>query len=132
MLFHVNPSSGTPIYVQLIEQVKHALATGALRAGEQLPSLRKVAEDLVINSNTVVRAYRELEHAGIIEVRHGAGAFVTESAGGGAKISRKAQAIMQGAIDRLTATGLTEEEIRRLVENELAQLRAADGIGRKE
>src|SRR5215213_3765555 len=76
MLFKPNPSLGVPIYLQLMEQVKHAIETGALRAGEQLPGIRPLAEELVINPNTVAKAYRELEHEGVIELRHGAGAFV--------------------------------------------------------
>src|SRR5437762_12464223 len=76
MIFRPNPSLGVPIYLQLMEQVKHAVETGALRAGEQLPGIRPLAEELVINPNTVAKAYRELEHEGVIELRHGAGAFV--------------------------------------------------------
>jgi GntR family transcriptional regulator len=123
MLFRVNQSSGIPLYLQLVEQVKHAIEMGALRPGEQLPTIRKVAEDLVMNPNTVARAYRELEYAGIVEVKHGAGAFVSHSATGPTRVLRKAQAVAQTAIERLAALGLTEEEIRRLVENELALLR---------
>ena len=81
MLFRPNPSSGVPIYLQLMEQVKHAIETGALRPGEQLPGIRPLAEELVINPNTVAKAYRELEHEGVIELRHGAGAFVSGNAG---------------------------------------------------
>ena len=132
MIFHVNPSSGAPIYIQLMEQVKHAIEIGALRTGEQLPTLRKLAEELVINPNTIVRAYRELEHEGIVEIRHGSGAFVAASASGRAKISPKAQAVMQSAVERLSTAGLSEEEIRRLVESELTRLRAGDMSGRKE
>src|SRR3954465_3215641 len=80
MLLRPNPSSGVPIYLQLMEQVKHAIETGALRPGEQLPGMRPLAEELVINPNTVAKAYRELEHEGVIELRHGAGAFVPTSA----------------------------------------------------
>ena len=80
MLFRPNPSSGVPIYLQLMEQVKHAIETGALRPGEQLPGIRPLAEELVINPNTVAKAYRELEHEGVIELRHGAGAFVSGNA----------------------------------------------------
>src|SRR5438876_8408081 len=79
MLFRPNPSLGVPIYLQLMEQVKHAVETGALRPGEQLPGIRPLAEELVINPNTVAKAYRELEHEGVIELRHGAGAFVAAS-----------------------------------------------------
>src|ERR1700681_1048151 len=76
MLFRPNPSSGVPIYLQLMEQVKHAIETGALRPGDQLPGIRPLAEELAINPTTVSRAYRELEHEGLIELRHGAGACV--------------------------------------------------------
>ena len=72
-LLRPNPSSGVPIYLQLMEQVKHSIETGALRSGEQLPGIRPLAEELVINPNTVAKAYRELEHEGVIELRHGAG-----------------------------------------------------------
>src|ERR671913_986875 len=80
MLFRSNPSLGVPIYLQLMEQVKHAIETGALRPGDQLPGIRPLAEELVINPNTVAKAYRELEHEGAIELRQGAGAFVSDSA----------------------------------------------------
>jgi GntR family transcriptional regulator len=63
-----------------MEQVKHAIETGALRPGEQLPGIRPLAEELVINPNTVAKAYRELEHEGMIDLRHGAGAFVSGNA----------------------------------------------------
>ena len=133
MIFRLNPSAGTPLYIQLMEQIKHAVETGALREGDQLPTIRKAAEDLVMNPNTVVRAYRELEHEGIVELRHGAGAFIKESAGGRARIVRKAQAVVQSAIEKIAPLGLTEEELRRIFENELAQLRleGARGIGER-
>ena len=124
MLFRTNPSLGTPIYLQLMEQVKHAVETGALRAGEQLPGIRPLAEELVVNPNTVAKAYRELEHEGVIELRHGAGAFVAAAAKGRKPSDkvRLAQPIVSGAIEKLRAKGLSDEEIRRLVEAELAGL----------
>ena len=123
-LFRPNPSSGVPIYLQLMEQVKHAVETGALRAGEQLPGIRPLAEELVINPNTVAKAYRELEHEGVIELRHGAGAFVTHNALD-RKIAdrlRAGQAIVAAAVERLHARGIADDEIRRLFEAELAGL----------
>src|ERR671914_728159 len=69
MFLRPNPNSGVPIYLQLMEQVKHAIETGALRPGEQLPGMRRLAEELVINPNTVAKAYRELEHEGVIDLR---------------------------------------------------------------
>src|SRR5579862_1140389 len=105
MLFRPNPASGVPIYLQLMEQVKHAVETGALRAGEQLPGIRPLAETLVINPNTVAKAYRELQHEGVIELRHGAGAFIAARAGARKQTDRirGAQAIVTAAIDRLHA-----------------------------
>jgi GntR family transcriptional regulator len=130
MLFHANPSSGVPVYLQLMEQIKHAIEMGALRRGEQLPTIRKVAEDLVVNPNTVARAYRELEHAGIIELKHGTGAFVRHSAAGPSRSLRRAQTIVAAALGRLVSLGLSEEEIRRLMESELALLLTGKGKGR--
>src|ERR1700755_352238 len=128
MLFRPNPSSGVPIYLQLMEQVKHSIETGALRPGEQLPGIRPLAEQLVINPNTVAKAYRELEHEGVVELRQGAGAFV--SANGPAKKTaerfKAAQALVALTIDKLRTQGVSDEEIRRLVEAELA------GLSRKE
>ena len=124
MLFKPNPASGVPIYLQLMEQVKHAIETGALRAGEQLPGIRPLAEELVINPNTVAKAYRELEHEGVIELRHGAGAFVSTNVRSEQKsdVLREGQAIVTAAIEKLHARGISDEEIRRLFEAELAGL----------
>lgn len=123
MFFKPNPSSGVPIYLQLMEQVKHAVETGALRAGEQLPGIRKIAEDLVMNPNTVAKAYRELEHEGVIELRQGAGAFVAENGKPDAARLRQAQSLVRGAVDRLLTQGLREEEIRRMFESEFIRSR---------
>ena len=121
----LNPLSGTPLYLQLVEHLKHSIETGAIRGGEQLPSVRKMAEDLLINPNTVVRAYRDLESEGIVELRHGSGVFVRESVAGRAGVMKKAEPIMRSAVDRLESLDLTEDDIRRLLENELALRRAA-------
>src|SRR5262252_7855189 len=123
MSLQLNPSSGVPLYLQLIEQIKHAIETGALRAGDQLPSVRQMAEELMINPNTVVRAYRELEHEGVIELKHGSGAFICESIVPRAKLMQKAHAVVEQAIDRLESLDLAEDEMRRLIENELGRRR---------
>lgn len=122
LILRPNPSSGVPIYLQLMEQVRHAIETGALRPGEQLPGIRPLAEDLVINPNTVAKAYRELEHEGVIELRQGAGAFVSENAPSkkDADRLRAAKAAVAAAIDKLRGRGITDEEIRRLFEAELS------------
>ena len=122
---HLNPLSGTPLYLQLVEHLKHAIATGAIRAGEQLPSVRKMAEDLLINPNTVVRAYRDLESEGIVELRHGSGVFVCDSVSARTELMKKAEPIMRSAVDRLETLTLGEDDIRRLMENELAIRRTA-------
>jgi GntR family transcriptional regulator len=129
MIFRTNPSLGVPIYLQLMEQVKHAIETGAFRPGEQLPGIRPLAEDLVINVNTVAKAYRELEHEGVIELRHGAGAFVSVATKGGKAVDkvRAAQPIVAGAVEKLRERGLSDEEIRRLFEAELAGLAKTGG-----
>ena len=129
LLLRPSPSSGVPIYLQLIEQVKHAIDTGALRPGEQLPGIRPLAEELVINPNTVARAYRELEHDGVIELRHGAGAFVSPHARA-KKLTdrlRAGQVTVAAAVERLRARGITDAEIRRLFEAELAGVARAGG-----
>ena len=131
MIVKPNPSLGVPIYLQLMEQVKHAIETGALRPGEQLPGIRPLAEELVINANTVAKAYRELEHEGIIELKHGAGAFVSGPARG-RKVAdkfRAAQPLVATTVEQLRARGLSDEEIRRLFEAELAGLQKAGGQG---
>ena len=124
MDLRVSPSSGVPIYLQLMAQIKHAVDIGAIREGEQLPTIRKVAEELAMNPNTVARAYRELEHEGIIEVRHGSGAFVAETRASTAKIAqiRKAAEVLRHAIESATGLGLSESELRRVFEDELSRL----------
>lgn len=129
--FRLNASSGVPLYVQLMEQVKHAVEIGALRPGDQLPTIRALAQDLVMNSNTVVRAYRELEHDGIVELRHGLGAFVSSSVSARGKVMRQAQNIVETAIDRLRSLGVTEQEMRRLFESEVSSTQVANLGGRK-
>lgn len=74
----INQSEGTPIYFQLVRQLKHLIATGRLSTGDELPPVRVLAQQLVINPNTVVRAYRELESAGLIYTRRGSGTYVAD------------------------------------------------------
>jgi GntR family transcriptional regulator len=124
MNLRINFSSGVPIYQQLMEQIKHAVETGAIRSGEQLPTIRKIAEELTMNPNTAARAYRELEHEGFIEVRHGSGAYVAERGGFSSKAGgiRRAGEVLRPAMERGVALGLSESELRRVFEDELARL----------
>ena len=80
MQIHINSSEGVPIYVQIVNQVKHLVASGRLTAGEEIPAIRALAEQLVVNPNTVARAYLELERAGVVTKRHGSGTYVAEVA----------------------------------------------------
>ena len=117
-----NPSSGVPIYVQLKEQIRHAVETGALLAGDQLPGIRSLAETLVINPNTVIKVYRDLEQEGVLELRHGSGAFIGSRRRSRSKTEelRDAQRQARAFVETLKEQGLDEGEIRRLVEAELA------------
>ena len=79
MLIQLNFKSGKPVYLQVVDQVKAAAASGALRAGEALPSIRPLAEQLRVNRNTVAKAYTELEGQGVIETIAGRGCFLREN-----------------------------------------------------
>lgn len=116
-----NPSSGVPIYVQLKEQIRHAIETGALSPGDQLPGIRGLAESLVINPNTVIKVYRELEQENVLEIRHGLGAFIASRRRGRSKTEelRDAQRSVHEFVESLKERGLVEGEIRRLFEAEL-------------
>ncbi|MEJ1933816.1 GntR family transcriptional regulator [Nostoc sp. NIES-2111] len=122
MIFRLNPQSGVPIYLQLIEQVKHGIENGALRPGDQLPGIRKLAESIPMNPNTVAKAYKELEHMGLVELRQGSGAFIAEGLDTKELTDRmqSARPIVEKAIEKLLQLGLSEEEVRRLMEAELA------------
>ena len=77
MQLHVSPSDGVPIYQQVVNQIKYLVASGRLQQGDQLLPVRKLAEQLIVNPNTVARAYRELEAEGVVESRRGSGVFVS-------------------------------------------------------
>ena len=79
MYLHLDHHSGEPIYRQVVEQVKYRVASGQLEPGQQLPSIRALAGQLKINPRTVVKAYEQLQHAGLVVMRHGQGVFVTEA-----------------------------------------------------
>jgi GntR family transcriptional regulator len=79
MQLHISPTDGVPIYQQIVNQVKYLVASGRLRPGEELPPIRVLAERLLINPNTVARAYRELEVAGVVTKRRTAGTYVSDA-----------------------------------------------------
>ncbi|TMR34874.1 GntR family transcriptional regulator [Actinomadura geliboluensis] len=80
--FHLDSGSGVSPYMQLVRQVRHALRLDLLRVGDQLPTVKDVVAQLAINPNTVLKAYRELEHEGLVAPRPGVGTFVTRSLAG--------------------------------------------------
>lgn len=99
MQVRISDQDGVPIYVQLISQIKYLVSSGRLAPGEQLPPVRKLAEQLVVNPNTVARAYRELESEGVVACRRGAGVFVAE---GVSPLARREQTrILAERIDQL-------------------------------
>ena len=114
MQIRISSNDGIPIYQQIVNQVKYLVAAGRLEEGEQLPPVRKLAEKLVVNPNTVSRAYRELEAAGVIQTRRGAGAFVADS---GSPLARREQhKILNERIDMLLAeAGQMNVEVETLV-----------------
>jgi GntR family transcriptional regulator len=91
--FRLDAHSGVPVYRQLIDQVLGAVATSALRTGDQLPTVRQVAVDLAINPNTVMRAYREMEIRGILDTQQGAGTFIAEQPAPAPKEERERQLV---------------------------------------
>jgi len=81
MVFQLNFKSGKPVYLQVVDQVKAAAASGAIRPGEALPSIRPLAEELRVNRNTIAKAYSELENLGVVETQPGRGCFLKENNG---------------------------------------------------
>lgn len=116
--FRINPASGLPIYLQLMERVRHAVESCVLAPGDQLPGIRVLAQELVISPNTVVKAYTELEREGVIELRHGAGAFVLDRERNGDRQKEvwRAKNLVAGLVVKLRKLGFTNEEIRRFFE----------------
>ena len=123
MFLRLTSSDGQPLYLQLMQQIRHATESGALRDGDQLPGIRTLAEQLVVSPNTVAKAYSELEHEGLLEVRHGSGAFVSLNRRRRSLPDHVSQARQRTAnlINDLRGEGLRDDEIRRVFEAELLQ-----------
>ena len=101
MLLHISMQDGRPIYQQIVQQVKYLSAAGQVQAHEELPPVRTLAEQLIINPNTVARAYRELETQGLIYKRPGAGTYVSET---GSPLSlRERRRILSEQLDAVLA-----------------------------
>jgi GntR family transcriptional regulator len=130
MIFQVDAASGQPLYLQLMEQVRHAVETGVLQDGDLMPSIRALAEELVISHNTVAKAYMELQHEGLLELRHGSGAYISAPRDAKARSAKllEVQTRVREIVEGLRDGGFSSEEIRRLFE---AQLIYANATARK-
>ena len=120
MRLRVSPDSAVPIYEQILSQVVFAVAAGDLPAGEAMPSVRELSQQLIVNANTVARAYQELERLGVVEARRGVGMFVTD---GGPKVCRERRKVLvrdrvRETVREAAAAGLSAEELRQLVDDE--------------
>ena len=111
--FRIDGHSGVPVYRQLIDQVQGAMASGALRPGDQLPTVRLVAVELAINPNTVLRAYREMEIRGIVDTQQGTGTFIADRPPQATTEQREKQLaqLVTEFVSRAGAAGLTVNEM---------------------
>ena len=122
IILTVDPRSGVPMYLQLIEQVKRSVALGVLQTGEQLPTVKQLALDLTINPNTVARAYRDLERESVIETAAGRGSFVRADGApesGRSAASDVAREAIDGAVREAKSLGLQRPDVRGLLESSL-------------
>ena len=118
MNLKIDPSSGLPIYHQLIEQIKHSIAIGVMKAEDQLPSVRKLSMDLRINPNTIAKAYNIMEMEGIVYTKRGEGTFISS---GASEPSIKSQrAVLRGLVDQVVETAksmkIPEDEVHDMIE----------------
>jgi GntR family transcriptional regulator len=124
--FHltITTGSGTPIYRQIIEQVRLGVATGAVAPGDAMPSVRSVAEQNVVNANTVVKAYAELVRDGVLESHHGKGYFVAEKRQvySRAERTRRLRQAVDAFVHEAVFLDFRADEIRRAVDEKLAAL----------
>jgi GntR family transcriptional regulator len=124
MIIKIDGAVHTPIYEQIYNQVIFAIASESLRAGEQLPSVRQLATDLIINPNTVAKAYRELEREEIVSSQKGVGLFVTDKASGiclkaRERIVRKS---LSQSLAEAASSGVEKERIKRMIDEGLQDI----------
>ena len=121
MIFQIDFKSGTPVYLQLVEQIRHAAASGGLRTGEPLPGIRPLAEELRVNRNTIAKAYAELESQGVIETIPGKGCFLREVSSPLTKTARNDLLVQE--IDRAVVAAhhlqIRDDELLALVQKRL-------------
>ena len=120
--FRIDKASGLPAYLQLARQVREALRLGWLRPGDRLPTVRDVVATSGVNANTVLKAYRELERAGLLEARQGSGTFVKATLGSvDPEVMERVRAKLVDWVDEARAAGLENEDIDALVGSVLAE-----------
>ena len=121
MIFRIDPSNGSPVYDQIARQVKFAVASGAIKQGELIPSVRQLAKDLALNPNTIARAYRQLQDEEIVTPLRGTGLQIAEGARALCKASRReyVRERFRGAIAEARTSQLEDAEIRTVFESEL-------------
>ncbi|MFH8384116.1 GntR family transcriptional regulator [Kitasatospora sp. NPDC018058] len=124
--FHVDRADSLPAYAQLVRQVREALRLGVLKPGDRLPAVRDVVVSCTVNANTVLKAYKELEHVGLVEARQGSGTFVTGSLGA---VDPHDMARLRTGLARWVAearqAGLEDEDVKALVTAVLTEEQAA-------
>lgn len=125
MLLHVEVGNGLAVYDQIVRQVKFAVADGALRSGELVPSVRELARELAINPNTVARAYRQLQDDGVLEPMRGTGLSIAAAARRQCQSERSKliRARMRLVLEEALHSGLEPREIESLMQDELASVR---------
>jgi GntR family transcriptional regulator len=123
----INLADGVPLYRQIVNQIRYMVASGALEAGEELPPIRTLALQLKVTPNTIVKAYGELEAAGVVRKRHGSGTFVSD-AGPSRLATRERRRIIDERIDALLAEarhlGITLDELFKAIQRRYALLAA--------
>ena len=121
MIFRLNPSAEQPLYLQLMQQIRHAIDTRVLQYGDELPGIRTLAKELMVSHNTVIKAYSELQNEGLLEIRHGAGAFISARSGTKSQAEKVhlARSRVRKLVESLRQEGLSDEEIHRLFDAEL-------------
>jgi GntR family transcriptional regulator len=116
IIFHLDRRTGVPTYLQLVQQVRQAVRLGILRPGDQLPTVKDVVGTLAINPNTVLKAYRELDHEGLVVARRGVGTFVADELPSRPPDDLKGlRTSLQRWVERARAAGLDDENIAALV-----------------
>jgi len=121
----VDPHSGVPVYRQMMDQVRYYVAAGTLRPGDQLPSVRELAQNLRVNPTTVVKAYTELQHEGVIELKQGKGAFIAAHAPKMGEREKEAQLRRQARAFAVEAAqmGVPQAVLLRLLKEEMEALK---------